>query len=81
MKRLVLFLIKGYQHTVGRVMPRVCRYEPTCSTYAHQAIDRFGLVQGVLLGAWRIIRCNPFLPGGIDPVPQCLGGKPCAKSK
>jgi len=81
MKHLALFLIKGYQHTVGRVMPRACRYEPTCSTYAHQAIARFGLVRGVLLGVWRIIRCNPFLPGGIDPVPEYFGGKPCAKNK
>lgn len=74
-------MIKAYQHTIGRVMPRVCRYEPTCSTYAREAIDRFGLVRGTVLGFWRIIRCNPFLPGGIDPVPERFGGKSCAKNK
>jgi hypothetical protein len=81
MQYLALTLIKGYQLTLGRILPRVCRFEPTCSSYAQQAIDRFGFVQGSLLGVWRIIRCNPFTPGGFDPVPQQFGGNLCAKSK
>ena len=76
-----LMLIKGYQLTLGRILPRVCRFEPTCSSYTHQAIVRFGVVRGSLLSVWRIIRCNPFTPGGIDPVPHQFGGHSCAKSK
>jgi putative membrane protein insertion efficiency factor len=81
MQYFALMLIKGYQLTLGRILPRVCRYEPTCSSYSHQAIVRFGIVRGVLLSAWRIIRCNPFLPGGFDPVPRQFGGHLCAKNK
>jgi putative membrane protein insertion efficiency factor len=50
-------------------MPRRCRYEPTCSAYAVTAVQRHGVPRGLLLGAWRILRCNPFSHGGFDPVP------------
>jgi len=52
------------------ITPRVCRYEPTCSAYAAQAVRRFGVLRGSLLGAWRLLRCNPFSHGGFDPVPD-----------
>jgi putative membrane protein insertion efficiency factor len=81
MRDAALMLIKGYQLTLGRILPRVCRFEPTCSSYAHQAIVRFGVVRGSLLSVWRIIRCNPFMSGGIDPVPYQFGGHSCAKNK
>jgi len=49
---------------------RVCVFYPSCSEYTYQAIERFGLLKGGLLGAWRVIRCNPFSRGGIDEVPE-----------
>ena len=51
------------------ITPRVCRYEPTCSHYAEQAVRRHGVVRGLGLAAWRLVRCNPWSDGGYDPVP------------
>lgn len=67
MKRLLLAPIDAYQRWVSPSRPRRCRYEPTCSAYAKEAIERFG-ARGLLLAAWRLIRCNPFSHGGFDPV-------------
>ena len=50
--------------------PRRCRYEPTCSAYAVESVERFGAVRGLLLATWRLLRCNPFSHGGFDPVPE-----------
>ncbi|MCJ7515696.1 MAG: membrane protein insertion efficiency factor YidD [Dehalococcoidia bacterium] len=69
MKRLVLELIKLYQSTVSKVTPPACRFEPTCSHYTYEAIQRYGLVKGSWLGAKRIARCHPWSEGGYDPVP------------
>ena len=49
-------------------LPRRCRYEPTCASYATQAIQRFGILRGVVLGGWRLLRCKPWSHGGYDPV-------------
>jgi len=68
-KRPLLALIDAYQRWVSPAMPRRCRYEPTCSAYTAEAIRRFGALRGALLGAWRLLRCNPFSHGGFDPVP------------
>ena len=62
-------LIKFYQKFISPLLPRTCRFTPTCSEYCITAIERFGLYRGGLLGIKRIIRCTPFNPGGIDPVP------------
>lgn len=70
MKRLLLGLIALYRRLVSPALPRRCRYEPSCSVYAATAIRRFGPLRGVLLGAWRLLRCNPFSHGGFDPVPD-----------
>ena len=51
------------------ITPRVCRYEPTCSHYAEQAVRRHGVVRGLALASWRLLRCNPWSEGGYDPVP------------
>jgi uncharacterized protein len=51
------------------ITPRVCRYEPTCSRYAEQAVRRHGVVRGLALASWRLLRCNPWSKGGYDPVP------------
>ncbi len=70
MKRLFLKLIKLYQKHISPRTPPRCRFYPTCSTYTYVAIERFGVVRGTLMGLWRILRCNPFHPGGYDPVPE-----------
>jgi putative membrane protein insertion efficiency factor len=69
-KRLLLAAVRGYQRWVSPAFPRRCRYEPTCSAYALEAIRRFGPLRGLILAAWRLLRCNPFSHGGFDPVPR-----------
>ena len=69
MRRLFLAMIRFYQKHISPHFPPVCRYRPSCSAYAYQAIERFGAVRGVWLGMLRILRCNPFSAGGWDPVP------------
>jgi uncharacterized protein len=67
-KRLVTAPIRAYRRWISPAFPRRCKYEPTCSAYAVDAIERFGVGRGLLLGAWRLLRCNPFSHGGYDPV-------------
>ena len=69
MTQLALGLIKLYQNTVSKALPSVCRFQPTCSQYAFEAIKRYGFIRGSWLAAKRIARCNPFSKGGYDPVP------------
>lgn len=70
MRRVAIFLIKVYQVSLGQLYPRVCRFEPTCSHYAIEAIEHYGVLKGGVLTIWRILRCNPFCAGGFDPVPH-----------
>jgi len=69
MTQLALGLIKLYQNTVSKVLPPVCRFQPTCSHYAFEAIKKYGFARGSWLAAKRIARCNPFSEGGYDPIP------------
>ena len=69
MKYPLLALIKLYQWTISPLLGPVCRYYPSCSHYGYTAIDRHGAVKGTALTAWRILRCNPWSPGGVDHVP------------
>jgi putative membrane protein insertion efficiency factor len=69
MKQLVLDLIKSYQITISEVTPHSCRFRPSCSHYAYEAIEKYGLVRGSWLAVKRLSRCNPFSKGGYDPVP------------
>ncbi|MGH2904189.1 MAG: membrane protein insertion efficiency factor YidD [Solirubrobacteraceae bacterium] len=57
-----------YQRVVSPALPRRCKYEPTCSHYAVDAVGRYGILRGVLLAGWRLLRCNPWSYGGYDPV-------------
>ena len=57
-----------YQRLISPALPRRCKYEPTCSRYAVQAIGRYGVMRGIVLAGWRLLRCNPFSHGGYDPV-------------
>ena len=63
------YLIRGYQETIGRTLPPACRFYPSCSTYALGAVAKYGLLKGSYLAARRLMRCHPFHPGGVDPVP------------
>ncbi len=65
----VRICIRSYQWFVSPLLPRCCRFVPTCSAYALQAVDRHGVVRGLRLGALRILRCHPLHAGGYDPVP------------
>ena len=67
-RRGVLFLIRVYQATKP-LRPNLCRYEPSCSEYAAQCVQKYGVVRGFALGIRRVLRCNPFSPGGYDPAP------------
>jgi putative membrane protein insertion efficiency factor len=60
--------IRFYQRFVSPVLPRRCKYEPTCSRYAEQAIREYGILRGLVLAGWRLMRCNPWSHGGFDPV-------------
>ncbi len=70
MKSLLILLIRGYRLLISPLFPSCCRFSPTCSRYAMQAIAQFGAWRGTLLAVKRILRCNPFCEGGYDPVPE-----------
>jgi putative membrane protein insertion efficiency factor len=67
-RRFVLAPIVLYRRAISPALPRRCKYEPTCSAYAGQAIREYGILRGLALAGWRLLRCNPFSHGGFDPV-------------
>lgn len=67
-RRVAVAPIRLYQRVISPALPRRCKYEPTCSHYAAQAIERYGILRGLVLATWRVLRCNPFSHGGYDPV-------------
>ena len=69
MKAALLWLIRFYRKNISPLRPPCCRFVPTCSEYMMQAIEIHGVIKGLMLGIWRILRCNPFGKGGYDPVP------------
>lgn len=69
MKSLALALIRFYKRFISPVLPSACRFEPTCSVYTYQAIEKYGVLKGGWMGIKRISRCHPLNPGGYDPVP------------
>ena len=69
LKSIFIFPIKLYKKFISPLLGNNCRFLPTCSEYMMEAIDVHGAVKGLLLGSWRILRCNPFCKGGYDPVP------------
>jgi uncharacterized protein len=67
-KYLGIALLRGYQLLISPLFPASCKYHPSCSEYAVQALRRYGLVKGSILAAWRLLRCNPWSRGGVDHV-------------
>jgi uncharacterized protein len=70
MKTLALWTLRTYKRWLSPVFPPSCRYVPTCSEYAMEAVETFGFLRGTLLSAGRLLRCHPFVKGGYDPVPH-----------
>ena len=68
LQRTLLALIAAYSRWISPGLPRRCRYEPTCSAYAAEAIRELGPLRGTVVAGWRLLRCNPFSRGGIDDV-------------
>jgi putative membrane protein insertion efficiency factor len=69
MTKVALFLIRAYQLCLSPLIPSCCRFAPTCSQYAAEALQRYGFCRGSYLSLRRLLRCHPFHPGGWDPVP------------
>jgi len=69
MKTVLRFLLRGYQRWISPALLPACRYLPSCSQYALEAVELHGALRGSLLAGWRVLRCHPFVRGGYDPVP------------
>jgi len=67
-KTVVTLLLRGYKWAISPLLPPACRYVPTCSEYALEAVDRYGALQGSAMAVWRVLRCHPLAKGGVDPV-------------
>ncbi|MDE1547639.1 membrane protein insertion efficiency factor YidD [Jeotgalibaca caeni] len=70
MKKVLIKGVKGYQRHISPLFPPSCRYYPTCSHYMVEALEKHGAVKGSIMGTARILRCQPFIQGGYDPVPK-----------
>ncbi|MCX5736047.1 MAG: membrane protein insertion efficiency factor YidD [candidate division NC10 bacterium] len=69
MQGAVRLMIRGYQRWIAPAFPPACRFTPSCSAYALEAVERYGLCRGLWLSVRRLLRCHPYHPGGFDPVP------------
>jgi len=74
MTRVMVLLLRFYKRFISPLLPPACRFTPTCSEYAMEAIGRFGPFRGGWMSLRRLLRCHPFHPGGHDPVPEQLPG-------
>jgi hypothetical protein len=69
MRRVLILFVRAYQKGISPLLPPSCRYYPSCSAYAIEALEKYGALKGSWLAVCRICRCHPFRPGGFDPVP------------
>jgi putative membrane protein insertion efficiency factor len=76
MKSLALGLLRLYKRWISPAFPPSCRYVPTCSEYAMEAVERYGVLRGGAMTAWRVLRCHPLAKGGLDPVVKDVVGNP-----
>jgi putative membrane protein insertion efficiency factor len=67
-KSALIYLLRGYQVLISPLLPPACRFTPTCSEYALEAVRQYGALRGIYMAARRLLRCHPFHPGGYDPV-------------
>ncbi len=67
--RCAIFLLRGYKRYISPLLPMSCRFVPTCSVYTVEAIEKYGVLRGILMGGMRLLRCHPLCKGGYDPVP------------
>lgn len=74
MKSAILILLRGYKRWISPMLPHSCRFVPTCSEYAMEAVERHGVLNGLWLAAGRLLRCQPFARSGFDPVPERVKG-------
>ena len=79
MKTLLMKVLRAYQRWISPSLPPSCRYTPTCSQYAIEALEQRGLIVGMALAVWRVLRCHPFVKGGSDPVPSTQYPVPSGK--
>ena len=70
MRKILIFIVRIYQTLISPLFPPSCRYYPTCSSYMIDALKKHGPILGLIMGISRILRCNPFIRGGVDPVPD-----------
>lgn len=70
MRKILIFIVRIYQTLISPLFPPSCRYCPTCSSYMIDALKKHGPILGLIMGISRILRCNPFIRGGVDPVPD-----------
>ncbi|MBN2321176.1 MAG: membrane protein insertion efficiency factor YidD [Acidobacteria bacterium] len=70
LQSLILLFLRGYKKYISPFLPSACRFEPTCSVYMYQAIQKKGIIRGLYWGIRRILRCHPFCEGGFDPFPE-----------
>lgn len=66
MKKILIYLIEKYQKNISPILGNNCKFYPSCSEYTKQAIEKYGVIKGIVIGMYRIIRCNPFSKGGYD---------------
>ena len=78
--RMLVGLVRGYQRWISPALPPTCRFYPTCSAYAVEALQVHGVVRGLGLASWRLLRCAPWHPGGVDPVPPPRRSDPAPRS-
>lgn len=70
MKKIIILILIAYKKTISKILPPACRFYPTCSEYTLEAVKKHGAFKGIFLGVRRILKCNPFHPGGVDLVPD-----------
>jgi putative membrane protein insertion efficiency factor len=75
-QKIVLQLLSAYKWIISPMLPPACRFVPTCSDYAMEAIDRYGVLRGSVMAIWRLLRCHPLARGGYDPVARNQPGQP-----
>jgi putative membrane protein insertion efficiency factor len=80
MKPVALWMLRGYKRWISPAFPASCRYVPTCSEYAMEAVERYGVVRGGAMAAWRLLRCHPLAAGGLDAVVKDASWKPAAST-